>query len=260
MSIDIQRTKLGQPPSWLVLVGLIFIWQAICWIGRPSPFILPDPQSVAIALYEQPAMFATQAWHTALNTVAGFVLATIIGIVLALGIVYSKFLESTLFTTLIALNSVPKVALAPLFVIWMGTGNTSKIAMAFLIAVFAIVIDAVLGLRMMDNDMQQLGQSMRSSPLQVLWKLRLPNALPSLFAGMKVAVGLSLVGVLVGEFVSAQRGLGYVIMAAQGAFDTPRVFAAIMILSALGIILFHIVEMAERRLIPWHVSQRPASK
>ncbi len=260
MSTELQRAGIGQPPAWLVLIGLLAIWQLVCWTFRPSPFLLPDPESVAIALYEQPVMFLTQAWYTALNTVIGFVLATVIGIVLALGIVYSRFLESTLFTTLVAVNSMPKVALAPLFVIWMGTGNASKIAMAFLIAVFAIVIDAVLGLRMMDNDMEQLGRSMRSSPLQLLWKIRMPNALPSLFAGMKVAVGLSLVGVLVGEFVSAQRGLGYVIMAAQGAFDTPRVFASILILSAIGIVLFHLVEMAERRFIPCHVSQRPASR
>ena len=97
---------------------------------------------------------------------------------------------------------------------------------------------------------------MRARPLQVLWKIRFPAALPAMFAGMKVAIGLSLVGVLVGEFVSAQHGLGYVIMAAQGAFDTPRVFAAIFLLSILGTVLFRAIEFIERRVIPWHVSQR----
>jgi len=132
----------------------------------------------------------------------------------------------------------------------------SKIAMAFLIAIFAIVIDAVLGLRSLDTDIVDLSRSMRGSPLKLLWKIRLPSALPSLFAGMKVAIGLSLVGALVGEFVSAQHGLGYVIMAAQGAFDTPRVFVAVLLLSLMGTLLFRMIEAVERRVIPWHVSQR----
>jgi NitT/TauT family transport system permease protein len=151
---------------------------------------------------------------------------------------------------------MPKVALAPLFVVWMGTGHTSKIAMAFLIAIFAIVIDAVLGLRSLDTEIIDLSRSMRASPLKLLWKVRLPNALPSLFAGMKVAIGLSLVGVLVGEFVSAQAGLGYLILAAQGAFDMPRVFGSILLLSVMGTLLFRMIEFIERRVIPWHVSQR----
>ena len=132
----------------------------------------------------------------------------------------------------------------------------SKIAMAFLIAIFAIVIDAVLGLRSLDTDIVDLSRSMQGSPLKLLWKIRLPSALPSLFAGMKVAIGLSLVGALVGEFVSAQHGLGYVIMAAQGAFDTPRVFVAVLLLSLMGTLLFRMIEAVERRVIPWHVSQR----
>jgi NitT/TauT family transport system permease protein len=204
-------------------------------------------------------MYLVNAYYTAANTLIGFGLSVIIGFVLALGIVYSRFLEATVYTTLVAVNSMPKVALAPLFVVWMGTGNTSKVAMAFLIAIFAIVIEAVLGLRSLDTEVVDLGRSMRGSPLKLLWKIRLPNALPSLFAGMKVAIGLSLVGVLVGEFVSAQHGLGYVIMAAQGAFDTPRVFVAILLLSIMGTVLFHMLEIIERRVIPWHVSQRGAA-
>jgi NitT/TauT family transport system permease protein len=121
------------------------------------------------------------------------------------------------------------------------------------------VIDTVLGLRSLDTEIIDLSRSMRGSPLKLLWKIRLPNALPSLFAGMKVAIGLSLVGVLVGEFVSAQHGLGYLILAAQGAFDMPRVFVSILLLSVMGTLLFRMIEFIERRVIPWHVSQRAAT-
>jgi NitT/TauT family transport system permease protein len=242
-----------------VLASLLVIWQVATWVFKPPVFILPDPISIGRALIDSPYTYLINAYYTAANTLIGFGVSVIIGFTLALGIVYSRFLEATIYTTLVAVNSMPKVALAPLFVVWMGTGHASKIAMAFLIAIFAIVIDAVLGLRSLDIEIIDLSRSMRGSPLKLLWKIRLPNALPSLFAGMKVAIGLSLVGVLVGEFVSAQRGLGYLILAAQGAFDTPRVFVSILLLSIMGTLLFRMIEFVERRAIPWHVSQRGAA-
>jgi len=250
---------LQQPPVWLVLTCLLVIWQLATWLFKPPVFILPDPISIGRALVASPYAYLINAYYTAANTLVGFSLSVVIGFALALGIVYSRFLEATIYTTFVAINSMPKVALAPLFVVWMGTGHSSKIAMAFLIAIFAIVIDAVLGLRSLDNEIVDLSRSMRASPLKLLWKIRLPNALPSLFAGMKVAIGLSLVGVLVGEFVSAQKGLGYLILAAQGAFDTPRVFVSILLLSVMGTLFFRLIELIERRAIPWHVSQRVAS-
>ena len=249
---------LSKPPAWLVLVGLLALWQVAVWIFKPPPFLLPDPISIAFALVQSPGAYLLHAYYTTANTLIGFGLSVLIGFALALGIVYSQFLEATIYTTLVAINSMPKVALAPLFVVWMGTGHTSKIAMAFLIAIFAIVIDAVLGLRSLEPEIVDLSRSMRGSPLKLLWKIRLPNALPSLFAGMKVAIGLSLVGVLVGEFVSARAGLGYLILSAQGAFEMPRVFAAILLLSVIGTLLFRMIELAERYIIPWHVSQRAA--
>lgn len=256
MSTPSPANWLRQPPVWMVLGGLLVLWQVTIWVFQPPSFIIPDPISIGWALIDNPVTYLINAYYTAANTLIGFGLSVIIGFGLALGIVYSRFLEATIYTTLVAINSMPKVALAPLFVIWMGTGHTSKIAMAFLIAIFAIVIDAVLGLRSLDPEIIDLSRSMRASPFKLLWKIRIPHALPSLFAGMKVAIGLSLVGVLVGEFVSAQRGMGYLIMAAQGAFDTPRVFAAILILSVMGTLFFRMIEFIERRAIPWHVSQR----
>ena len=196
-----------------------------------------------------------QGWYTLLTTLGGFVLAVVIGVALAVLIVEIKFLDNTLYAFILALNTVPKVAIAPLFVIWLGTGSSPKIAIAFLIAFFAIVIDTVLGLKSVPPDMLDLASTLRGNRWDVLRRIRFPCALPSLFAGMKVAISLSLVGAIVGEFVASERGLGYVILAAQGTFDTPRVFAAIFVLAIGGFVLFGILSMLERRVLPWHASQ-----
>jgi NitT/TauT family transport system permease protein len=122
------------------------------------------------------------------------------------------------------------------------------------------VIDAVLGLRTVDPDMLDLGRSLRGSEFKLLWKIRFPSALPSIFAGMKVAISLALVGTIVGEFVAAQHGLGYVILSAQGVFDTARVFVALVILAIMGTLLFYLIEFAEQKTLPWHVSRRAEQK
>jgi NitT/TauT family transport system permease protein len=175
---------------------------------------------------------------------------------MAVAIVYSPLVERTIYTLLVALNSIPKVALAPLFVIWMGTGVEPKIAIALMLAIFPIVIDMVLGLRSVDPDMLNLARVSRATPMAILMKIRFPCALPSLFAGMKVAVSFALVGAIVGEFVAGSRGLGFQILVAQGQFDTVRVFVPLLLLGVVGTILFFLVDYAERVCLPWHVSQR----
>ena len=248
----------SKPPVVLVFVCLLLLWEVGVRLFQPSPLILPAPSAVFAEIWDEPMLYVSNTWYTVLNTLVGFVMAVVIGVGLAVAIVYSKVLEATLYTALVAMNSIPKVALAPIFIIWMGTGSQSKIGMAFMIAIFAIVIDAVLGLRSVDPDMLALGKTLKGSPWKMLVKIRFPSALPSIFAGMKVGISLALVGTIVGEFVAAQRGLGYVIMSAQGSFETDRVFAALLILSVVGTILFYLLEALERAVLPWHVSRRAA--
>jgi NitT/TauT family transport system permease protein len=207
-------------------------------------------------LAREPAWYAVHSAHTLYTTCLGFFLAVILGVLAAVGIVHSRILENTLYTLLVSLNSIPKIALAPLFIIWLGTGTASKVAVSFLIALFAVVIDAVLGLRSVSPDALDLIRTMRGNKLQALMKLRFPSALPHIFAGMKVAISLALVGAIAGEFVASQQGLGFVILSGQGMFKTDRVFAAILLLGVLGTLLFYLVDLAERFACPWHVSQR----
>jgi NitT/TauT family transport system permease protein len=213
------KAFLSRVPSELwTLLALLAAWQAAVSIFSVPEILVPGVDVVLNEILTHPHFYLVQSLHTLSNTLIAFVLSAIFGVGLAVAIVYSTLLEKTLYAALVAFNNVPKVALAPLLVIWLGTGNPSKIAMAVMISIFAIVIDAVLGLRSLNPDMIDLGRSMRGSGLKMLLKLRLPNALPSILAGMKVAVSLALVGAIVGEFVAAQNGLGFVILSAQGTF------------------------------------------
>ena len=240
----------------IVLIGTLLLWEVAVDLLRPPPIILPAPSRIWHEFLITPGYFLQQSFSTLYTTVVGFVLAVVMGLALAVGIVHSKFLERTVYTLLVALNSVPKVARAPLFVLWMGTGIEPKIAIALMLALFSVVIDAVLGLRSVDPDMINLARASRASSFAILRKIRLPNALPSIFAGLKVAISFALVGTIVGEFVAGSEGLGFAILTAQGQFDTPRVFVCLILLGLLGTILFYIVEFMERLALPWHVSQR----
>lgn len=248
------------PTELWTLVALLVLWQASVTVFSVREILVPSLGVVFEEIRTNPGFYFVQSMHTLGNTLISFIVSVIAGVGLAIAIVYSKFIEKTLYAVLVVLNNVPKVALAPLLVIWLGTGNASKIAMGVMISIFAIVIDTVLGLRSLSPDVIDLGRSMRGSELKVLLKLRLPNALPSILAGTKVAISLSLVGAIVGEFVAAQNGLGFVILSAQGAFRTDRVFAAILILSGIGTALFYLMEFIESSLIPWHESHRSRAR
>ena len=240
----------------VVLVALVVLWELAVVLLRVPRVVLPAPTAVLAQLADNPGWLLTQAANTTLETLLGFALSLLIGIPLAVAIVYSRFLENTLYTLLVVLNSVPKIAVAPLFIVWMGTGLAPKVAIALMIALFPIVIDTVIGLRSVPPEMLDLARSMGGSRPKVFWQIRFPAALPNIFGGTKVAISLAVVGAIVGEFVGADRGLGYVIMTAQGTFNTARMFAAIALLAILGIALFYAVDVLERRLLPWHVSRR----
>lgn len=242
--------------SAATIVGLFIVWQIAVDVFHVRTLILPSPLAILGALADQPQYFLQEGLYTLSTTLIGFALAVAVGIVLAVLIVEVKALENTLYVLIVASNSVPKVAIAPLFVIWLGTGPWPKIAIAFLIAFFPIVIDTVLGLKSVSKDMLDLAATMHGKRLDQFWRIRLPSALPSVFAGMKVGISLALVGAIVGEFVASDHGLGYIILTAQGTFETSQIFAANLLLGVAGIVLFWIMAFAEKKLLPWHASQR----
>jgi NitT/TauT family transport system permease protein len=240
----------------VVLAGALIVWEIFVHLFQIRPFVLPAPSAIVLEIAERPNFYLKHSLFTMGTTLAGFFLSVVLGVTFAVGIVSIPIVDRIFFTLLIAVNSVPKVAMAPLFVIWLGTGAEPKIAVTLLIAIFSIVIDTVLGLRSVEPDMLALARSAGATRTQTLMKIRFPNALASMFAGMKVAISFALVGAIVGEFVAGDRGLGFVILSSQGMFETTSVFASLCILGLLGSALFFAVEAAERRILPWHVSQR----
>jgi NitT/TauT family transport system permease protein len=242
--------------SAATILLMFALWQVAVDVLHIRALILPAPSAILLALFDQPAWFLQEGLYTLGTTLLGFVLAVSVGILLAILIVEVRLFENTLYVLIVASNSVPKVAIAPLFVIWLGTGPGPKIAIAFLIAFFPIVIDTVLGLKSVPKDMLDLASTMHGGRLDQFWRIRLPCALPSVFAGMKVGISLALVGAIVGEFVASDHGLGYIILTAQGTFETAQIFAANLLLGAVGIVLFWAMVLLERKLLPWHASQR----
>jgi NitT/TauT family transport system permease protein len=233
------------------MIVFLVLWEVLVRVLKVRPIMVPPPSAILAELYAEWAWYLGHAWYTLLTTFVGFVLAVLGGVGIAVMLVGSRWFESAIYPLIIAMNSVPKVAVAPLFVIWMGTGAEPKIAIAFLIAVFAVIVDTVHGLRSVPDDVLDLGRVLKGSRRDFFFKVRLPSALPSILTGMKVAISLALIGAIVGEFVSSQRGLGYVILSAQGTFDTPRVFAAIFVLVVMGVGLFGALSWLERWATPW---------
>jgi NitT/TauT family transport system permease protein len=248
-------TSPGMRPIWLLLM-LIVAWDLAIRLFKVPPYLIPKPWSVAQQLVGEWPMLWRETLPTLYATLGGFALSALIGIPIAMWIAYSRVVESFVYPLLVFSQSVPKVAIAPLFVVWFGFGIVPKVIAAFLLGFFPVVVATVQGFKSVEGDVIDLARSMGANPFKVFLKLRLPTALPSIFSGLKVSVTLAVVGAVVGEFVGSNSGIGYVLQKANGTFDLPLMFAALVILSMVGVLLFLALELIERWLMPWHVSQR----
>jgi NitT/TauT family transport system permease protein len=223
---------------------------------RIPPYLIPPPLAVVRELGREWQMLLTQSLPTLYATLGGFAASVLIGVPIAMWIAYSRAVESFVYPLLVFSQSVPKVAVAPLFVVWFGFGIVPKVIAAFLLGFFPVVVSTVQGFKSVEPDVIDLARSMGAKPLAIFLKFRLPQALPSIFSGLKVSVTLAVVGAVVGEFVGANSGIGFVLQRATGTFDLPLMFAALVVLSTMGVLLFLVVELVERWLMPWHASQR----
>ncbi len=254
------RSKLDRYAVPLALaVVLLLLWEFGVKFAKVPAYLLPPPSAIFASLVNDWKVIYLNIFPTLIAILGGFALSVIIGIPLATIIVFSRFAERVLYPPMIASQAIPKVAIAPLFVVWMGFGVMPKIWIAFLIAFFPVVIDTVIGLRSIQPEMLHLGRSMGGGTLRVFLKLRLPSALPNIFAGLKVAITLAVVGAITGEFVGSQSGLGYLLTSASGQMDTALVFAVLVTISVIAMILFMIIEAVEKKVIPWHSSMRSRS-
>ena len=243
-------------PLWL-LVMLVVFWDLGIRIFNIKPYLIPNPWSVAQQLVGEWPMLWRETLPTLYATLGGFLLSAVVGVAIAMWISYSRLVESFVYPLLVFSQSIPKVAIAPLFVVWFGFGILPKVIVAFLLGFFPVVVATVQGFKSVEADVVDLARSMGASPWKVFIKFRLPTALPSIFSGLKVSVTLAVVGAVVGEFVGSNSGIGYVLQKANGSFDLPLMFAGLVILSMVGVLLFLAIEVIEHALMPWHQSQRP---
>ena len=240
--------------GFVSIASVALLWQFAVSIFPIPSYLLPSPTEIGSSMVSQFAFQWKHALVTLREILIGFGIAVAIGIPMAVAITFVPVVQKLFYPILVATQAVPKVAVAPLFLVWFGFGEAPKFAMAALIAVFPIIIDTAVGLRAIDPDMIRLAKSMRAGSLKTFWKVRLPIALPNIFAGLKMAMTFAVIGAVVGEFVAGTSGLGYLIQSATGNMQTTVAFASIVLLSLIGIALFYIVEAFERIFLPWHHS------
>ena len=240
----------------LLVVILLVVWDLAIRLFRIPPYLIPAPEAVVKQLVAEWPKLWRESLVTTYATLGGFALSIAFGIPMALLIAYSRTVESFVYPLLVFSQSVPKIAIAPLFVVWFGFGIIPKIICAFMLGFFPVVVSTVAGFKSVDPDMIDLARSMKASKLATFMRISLPQALPSIFAGLKVSITLAVVGAVVGEFVGSNSGIGYLLQIANGNFDLPLMFAALTVLSGIGVLLFVAVDLVERMMIPWHASHR----
>jgi NitT/TauT family transport system permease protein len=230
---------------------ILVAWQFYTQFFAINRIVLPSPADIFWASAANWNVLLRESWPTFVESVLGFALAVAIGIPFAVCVANSRVLNLTLYPILIATQSIPKVAVAPIILVWFGLGMQSKLVIAFLVAFFPIVVDTAAGMRATPAGLLELARSLRASPLQIFLKVQFPAALPFIFAGAKVAVTLAVIGAVIGEFIGSMSGLGNLLLTANSQLDSPLAWAALVWLSALGVLLFGAVVLAERIVMPW---------
>ena len=233
------------------LVGVLVVWEIATHAFRVPRFVMPPPSAILAAGWEWRYHFLAHVWVTLYETLGGFALSILVGVPLAILIVYSPALKSALYPLIVLTQSVPKIAIAPVLLLVIGHGEIPKIIVAFLVAFFPVVVDTATGLAATPPELLDLSRAYRASAFKTFLKVRLPMALPFFFAGAKVAITLSVIGAVVGEFVGSDRGLGYVILSATSYWKTELAFSSMILLSLMAIVLFGAVALVERITCPW---------
>ena len=241
----------GVVPSISLFVLLIAAWQAAVSVLGIREYLLPSPLAVVRALVASDIPWLAHAWTTTLEIVGAFLLAGVVGVLLGVAIAWSAALSQALVPFLVFVNTLPKVAVAPLFLLWLGYGILPNMLIGALIGFFPVVINTAVGLAQVDEELLDLGRVFSAPKWKVFAKIRIPNAFPYILSALKVTATAAVVGAIVGEFVASQKGLGYVIVTTQGSMNTPVAFAALVWISVVGLAVYGVVVLAARYIAPW---------
>lgn len=239
----------------LIFAAFIAIWQGAIEIFHIKKYVLPEPLNVLKAIFD-PTIAAKNNWWLHIGTTAGeiflsFIVVVVVGVAISLIIAWSKTLHKLVMPLIVVLSSIPKIALAPLFLLWFGYGLKTNVMVAVMVAIFPVIINTVTGLIDVDENLLDLTGYLGATKWQVFSKIRIPNCLPHLFAGIKTSAVMCVSGAIVGEFVASKNGLGRLLRSAQANIDMATMFACLILLAIIGLIFFRFIAIAEKLCMPW---------
>jgi len=237
-------------PTLGVIIAVTLWWLATA-VFHIDPFYVPSPADVVETFFRTPGFLLQESWITIQRVLIGFAVAVTLGLVIAVVLGSSRTIERMALPVLAAVNAIPKVALAPLLLVWMGFGDSPKIVMVILVSFFPVIVSTMAGLTSTPADLRELARSLKASWWQTFVKVRLKWALPQIFVGLKVATPLAIIGAVIGEVVNPDHGLGSVIAGSSASSDTALAFVALVLLAVIGVVLFYLVAGVERLVIPW---------
>jgi len=236
---------------WLFTIALFAIWEFVCRVFSVDPFILPTPSAIFAAMVQYWKPLLRHSFVTLWTTAAGFALAVVFGIVLGLIVGWSRTIYRGLYPVMIGFNSIPKVAVVPILIVWFGIGEVPAILTAFLISFFPIVVNIATGLATMEPELEDVLRALGASKLDIMLKVGIPRAQPYLFGSLKVAITLAFVGAVVSETIAANAGLGFLMVQAGSNFQMPLVFSGLLLLAVEGILMYALFAEIERRMTRW---------
>ncbi len=246
-----RRRRLHAALPWLVAVGVLVVWEIVCHAFKVPAFVLPPPSSVATSMMKWWSPLMINAGQTLMTTMAGFAIAVVVGLLLGVALGSSAMVYHALYPLIIAFESVPKVAIVPILVLWFGIGTTPAIITSFLIAFFPIAVNVSTGIATVEPELRDVLRALGAKPLDIVRKIGIPRAMPYFFASLKIAITFAFVGSIVSETVGSNRGIGHLIMLASSRFDVPLVFAGLVVTSVMGVTMYVLARLIENRVTGW---------
>jgi NitT/TauT family transport system permease protein len=250
MAPNTQKT-LERLAPWIVTAGILGLWQASVVVFNIESFLLPSPMDVLAAFQQYRDSVLFHAWQTMVSTLTGFALGIVVGVLLGICIGSSRLAYAGLYPVLIAFNSVPKVATVPVLVLWLGIGQPTAVATAFLLCFFPIAVNVATGLATVEPELEDVLRSLGASKIDILRKVGLPRAMPYFFASLKVAITLAFVGAVIAETLAANSGIGYLMIQASSQFRVPLMFAGLAVIAAMGVVTYLVFALLEQRMTGW---------
>ena len=248
---DLRRDALKHAMPWLVLAGLLIVWEVCCIVFQVPEIILPKPTKIFAVFVQRFDILMAYSWDTLWTTMIGFLLAIAFGLLLGLAIGASPFVYSGLYPLLIAFNAVPKVAIVPILMIWVGVGSLPAVITAFVISFFPIVVNVATGLATIEPEMRDVLRSLGASRFEILTKVGIPRAMPYLFASLMVAITLAFIGSVISETVGGNNGIGFLMLSASARNDAPTTFAGLFAIAIMGVAMYAVCAMVEKRMTRW---------